>query len=207
MDNPWENISLDDYENHMKLDSVKQLQTLNSMMKDQFEAYPVNSAMVLGVAGGNGLEHVSNDKYELVYGVDINSDYLKAAAERHNDLSDVLKCLKIDLINEPEKLPNAKLVIADLLIEYIGYPAFKKAISVIDPQYVSCIIQINTDVECWVSDSPYIHSFDSLDAVHNQMEESALIKAMDEIGFENICKSSEALPNGKSFIRLDFSRK
>ena len=29
MNNPWEEISLDDYENHMSLDSVKQLQTMN----------------------------------------------------------------------------------------------------------------------------------------------------------------------------------
>ena len=28
MSNPWEEISLNDYENHMSLDSVKQLQTM-----------------------------------------------------------------------------------------------------------------------------------------------------------------------------------
>ncbi len=52
MKNPWEEISLTDYENHMKLDSVMQLQTLNEMMKGQFETYPVSSVMVLGIAGG-----------------------------------------------------------------------------------------------------------------------------------------------------------
>ena len=36
MNNPWEDIRLDDYENHMKLDSVMQLQTMNKMMKEQF---------------------------------------------------------------------------------------------------------------------------------------------------------------------------
>ena len=29
MKNPWEEISLSDYENHMKLDSVMQLQAMN----------------------------------------------------------------------------------------------------------------------------------------------------------------------------------
>ncbi len=57
MNNPWEEISLDDYENHMSLDSVKQLQAMNKIMEEQFETYPVSTAMVLGVAGGNGLEH------------------------------------------------------------------------------------------------------------------------------------------------------
>ena len=46
MKNPWEEIGLDDYENHMKLDSVQQLQTLNSMMKAQFDKYPVTTAMI-----------------------------------------------------------------------------------------------------------------------------------------------------------------
>ena len=32
--NPWNEIKLDDYENHMSLDSVNQLQTMNAMMKE-----------------------------------------------------------------------------------------------------------------------------------------------------------------------------
>lgn len=58
MSNPWEDIPLTDYENHMKLDSVKQLQAMNEMMKCQFDAYPISSVMILGIAGGNGLEHI-----------------------------------------------------------------------------------------------------------------------------------------------------
>ena len=58
MTNPWEEISLSDYENHMKLDSVMQLQTMNRMMKGQLDAYSVKSVMILGIAGGNGLEHI-----------------------------------------------------------------------------------------------------------------------------------------------------
>ena len=69
MTNPWEEINLDDYEKHMSLDSVRQLQTMNSIMKDQFEDYPVDTATVFGIAGGNGLEHVSTEKYSKVYGI------------------------------------------------------------------------------------------------------------------------------------------
>ena len=35
--NPWEEIRLKDYEGHMSLDSVKQLQALNLIIKDQLE--------------------------------------------------------------------------------------------------------------------------------------------------------------------------
>ena len=37
MNNPWEDIKLDDYEKHMSLDSVKQLQAMNAIMKEQFD--------------------------------------------------------------------------------------------------------------------------------------------------------------------------
>ncbi len=204
--NPWNEIKLDDYENHMSLDSVNQLQTMNAIMKEQFEAYPVETSMVLGVAGGNGLEHVRKDKYKTVYGVDINEDYLCKVDKRYPQLQGVLKCLKIDLINEADKLPESQLVIANLLIEYIGYPAFQNAIQKIDPEYVSCVIQINTDTAQWVSDSPYLHAFDRLDEVHHQMEGSALEEAMKEIGYSLILNTLKDLPNGKALQRLDFKK-
>ena len=207
MNNPWEEISLDDYENHMSLDSVKQLQEMNSIMREQFASYPTDTAMILGIAGGNGLEHVDCDKYRRVYGVDINDGYLKAAAQRYQKLSEVLECLKLDLINEAEKLPCAGLLIANLLIEYIGYPEFQCAVKQTDAEYVSCVIQINTDENNWVSDSPYLHAFDRLDEVHHQMEKQALASAMEEIGFAEILRESHPLPNGKALVRMDFTKK
>ena len=71
MNNPWKSISLSDYENHMAMDSVQQLQAMNQMMKGQLNQYEVQSAMILGIAGGNGLEHVDTEKLNKVYGVDI----------------------------------------------------------------------------------------------------------------------------------------
>ena len=207
MSNPWEEISLDDYEKHMSLDSVRQLQALDSIMKEQFAAYPVDTAIVLGIAGGNGLEHVSSDKFHKVYGVDINADYLRAVSQRYGQLSGVLECLQIDLINEVEKLPQAQLLIANLLIEYIGYGAFQRAVLQTAPEYVSCVIQINTDEGQWVSESPYLHAFDRLDEVHHQMEEAALTATMNEIGYSLILQESYPLPNGKALVRLDFKKK
>ena len=207
MNNPWEDISLEVYEDHMSLESVRQLQALDSVMHEQFEAYPVTTAIVLGIAGGNGLEHVRQDKYQTVYGIDINKDYLEAVQERYLDLSDILKCLRIDLAIETEKLPHSELIIANLLIEYIGYDAFCKAVEKVDPKYVSCVIQTNEDNKNWVSDSPYIHAFDKLDEIHHQIDELSLVTVMEGIGYSKILKIEMPLPNGKSFIRLDFSKK
>ena len=206
MANPWEEISLSDYENHMSLSSVMQLQAMNHLMKSQFEAYPVKTAMVLGIAGGNGLEHVNTSKYSMVYGIDINTDYLKAVAERYADLGDLLQCIHLNLIEEYDKLPHAELLIANLLIEYIGYDVFVMAVSQVKPAYVCCVIQINTDKDSWVSDSPYLHGFDRLDEVHHQMEPDALCTAMSGIGYRRIMESETPLPNGKSLMRIDFQR-
>ena len=206
MSNPWESISLTDYENHMRLNSVKQLQTMNEMMKGQLDNDVVSSAMILGIAGGNGLEHVDKKKYTKVYGIDINKEYLTAAKNRYPELSGTLECLLIDVIAEYDKLPQAELLIANLFIEYIGYEVFQKAILQVAPKYVSCIIQINTDEETWVSDSPYLHVFDRLDEVHHQMEEQKLIQAMKQIGFALTKQLEYPLPNGKKFVQLDFNR-
>jgi len=190
----------------MSLDYVRQLQAMNAIMREQFAAYPVDTATVLGISGGNGLEHVSPDKFSKVCGVDINADYLRTVTQRYTELSGVLECLQIDLINEAEKLPQAQLLIANLLIEYIGYGAFQQAVLQTAPEYVSCVIQINTDEEQWVSESPYLHAFDRLDEIHHQMEEAALTAAMNEIGYSLILQESCPLPNGKALVRLDFKK-
>lgn len=205
MKNPWEEILLSDYENHMKHHSVMQLQTMSEMMKGQFYEYPVSSVMILGVAGGNGLEHIQKDKFKKIYGVDVNSSYLQETVRRYPDLDGVLECLCIDLTNEANKLPKADIVIANLLIEYIGYECFKNAVRHINPRFVSCIIQINME-DNWVSDSPYLHAFDRLEQVHHQMKEQELEKAMLEINYHSIKTLEYILPNGKKLVQIDFEK-
>jgi len=205
MKNPWEEIPLEDYEGHMSLDSVRQLQVLNEIMRGQLDAYPVSRVMILGVAGGNGLEHIRKGQFEKVYGVDVNAAYLEAAVARYPHLKDVLECLRVDLAEESCRLPEADLLIADLLVEYIGYARFQSAVRQVNPRYVSCAIQINLE-DGWVSDSPYLHAFDGLERVHHQMEEEALDRAMLGIGYRLVKTLEHGLPNGKKLLRLDFER-
>lgn len=203
--NPWQKITLDAYENHMQLASVMQLQALNTMMKEQLASYPVTSVMILGIAGGNGLEHIKKDKFQTVYGIDVNASYLHKVKHRYENLSGVLECLCVDLMEEADRLPTAELVIANLLIEYIGYVCFQKTIRQAEPAFVSCIMQINVE-EQWVSDSPYTHIFDVLEPVHHQIEETALEEAMMEIGYHTIKRLEHPLPNGKKLVQMDFRK-
>lgn len=205
MTNPWEDIDLNSYEKHMSLGNVFQLQALNNMMKEQFYSYPIKSIMILGIAGGNGLEHIDKHIIEKVYGIDINKDYLNMSVIRYPELQDIYEPIQSDLTQETSNLPHADLLIANLFIEYIGYECFQKAVKEISPEYVSAIIQINTDTD-FVSDSPYIHVFDRLDEVHHQMEENDLVIAMEHIGYIKIITKTENLPNGKKLIRIDFTK-
>lgn len=81
----------------MQLDTVMQLQTLSEMMREQFALCEADSVMVLGIAGGNGLEHAERCAFERIYGVDINPDYLKRCAERYPRLDGVLQRICADL--------------------------------------------------------------------------------------------------------------
>lgn len=204
MKNPWEEINLNAYENHMSLDDVFQLQTLNKMMKDQFYTYPVQSIMILGVAGGNGLEHIDKRVIRKVYGVDINKDYLDTCVNRYSELQDIFDAIHTDLTQEKNDLPYADLIVANLVVEYIGYKCFQKAVRQISPKYVSVVIQINADTS-FVSDSPYLHIFDCLDEVHHKMEETELVNTMEQIGYRKVAQIDEDLPNGKKLVRIDFS--
>ena len=204
MGNPWKSISLSDYENHMKLDTVMQLQALNSMMFSQLNSYDVNTAMVLGVAGGNGLEHIDINKYSAVYGIDVNPEYLQTVKERCASLADTLQCLCVDLTEEIEKLPAVNLIIANLLIEYIGYECFQKVVMQVKPKYVSCGIQINQN-DGFISESPYTHSFDELDSIHHQIDTVNLEKRMIDIEYHKISVVEYPLPNGKELVKMDFS--
>lgn len=52
--NEWHGISREEFEEK----AIRQMIT-----------YPVSSVMVLGIAGGNGLEHIDKNKYQKVYGI------------------------------------------------------------------------------------------------------------------------------------------
>lgn len=136
-------------------------------------------------------------------GIDINAKYLQETKNRYSHLDNILECLCIDLMSEYNKLPHADMVLANLLIEYIGYDCFKEIIKHAQPQYVSCVIQINCD-DTFVSDSPYLHVFDDLNKVHHQLDKVSLNKSMQEIHYHKIKEKEYLLPNDKKLLQLDY---
>ena len=208
MINPWNEISLSDYENHMALQNVYQLQTLDKVMWEQFSSYPVSSVAILGVAGGNGLGNLSDMScIRDIYGIDINRDYLDVSAARHPELKGRYHTVLAD-INSTEcvTLPAAELVVTNLFIEYVGCRNFALAIDKMNPSYVSCVIQVDPE-ESFVSDSPYTSKLESLDPVHSSIDSSELTETLEQIDYRELNRYSYKLPNGKEFHRIDFVKK
>ncbi|WP_058300247.1 class I SAM-dependent methyltransferase [Gorillibacterium timonense] len=202
-DHPWKSVPLKDYEAHMSLPGVHQLQTLNAIMKDQLNRYPVETAAIAGVAGGNGLEHVVDSKLRTVYGLDLNQEYLDVCRERFHHLEKRLVMLQVDLSDERESLPEVELVIANLFIEYVGVGVFAEQAGKTSPRYLSCVIQKNLDTE-FVSESPYADSFSGLACVHWNINAEELTDSLRRVGYERTLMEDYPLPNGKKLIRLDY---
>src|ERR1700712_74842 len=96
-DNPWSQIPLEDYETHMSHDSVGQQQLLSRLTKKYLELLNPVTCLFLGIAGGNGLEHLDNSRVESVYGIDINQAYLEKTEQRFGDKIKPLTLLNIDI--------------------------------------------------------------------------------------------------------------
>ena len=201
--NPWELIDLNDYEEHMKLGEVRQLQTLGEIMKIQLTEADVKTAAVLGVAGGNGLEHVDTHKLRCVYGIDINDTFLTVCEQRHPQLKGVLRVMKLNLCDEGCTLPDAELFIANLFIEYVGVAVFARHMGKAAPKIISCVIQCNGDAP-FVSHSPYQEKLMTLSAVHSDVDADKLTAALADAGYRLRLTETYPLPNGKRLIRLDY---
>src|SRR5450631_704593 len=118
--NPWLSIPLEDYERHMSHQMVGQSILLNSLTKKYLDEIKPEKAMFLGVAGGNGLEHIDNNITRNVYGIDINPDYLDTAYERYKHQIASLQLLHLNISQNTETICRADFIFAALVLEYTG---------------------------------------------------------------------------------------
>ena len=80
---------------------------------------------------------------------------------------------------------KTQLILANLVVEYIGCVCFGQVVQQVNPQYVSCVIQVNNGAG-WVSDSPYLHAFDGLEQVYHSIDANMLRESMTGIGYRFI---------------------
>ncbi|WP_105616292.1 class I SAM-dependent methyltransferase [Vallitalea okinawensis] len=202
--NPWEQVDINIYEKHMKSNNVMQLQKLNDIMGNQLK-YNKPFVGILGVAGGNGLNHIDTLITKKVYGIDINKEYLEICKSRYCELRDILETIHSDLSDDTIALPFTNLLICNLVIEYIGVKQFCKIIERNSDyiEVISCVIQKNNG-DYFVSHTDEGKDLHKLEAVHHDIKEFALTKELIDLNFQCILREKYALPNSKEFIRLDY---
>jgi len=202
---PWEHIELDVYERHMSDARVGQLQQLHQITREQLAAYPARRVGVLGVAGGNGLDLIDPAATDAIFGFDINAAYLAACEARFRHLFGDRLHLVQTTIGRSLRLEPLGLVIANLIVEYVGldeFIAFAAANSA-SIGTLSSVVQNNDSVR-FVSATEFAASFDGLASVSSDIDPSTLESGLSRAGFVSLGRTEYPLPNGKILVRQDF---
>ena len=146
MTSPWLSIPLEDYEGHMSSAGVQQLPALAELFKYALERYAPESLAVLGVAGGNGLEHVDSAVTKRLVAVDINPTYLDSVQQRFGAKPGMeLRCC--DLSRSDLSLEPVALVHAALIFEHTGLGRpLENALSLVAPGgKLSVVLQLPSE--------------------------------------------------------------
>ena len=203
--NPWLQIPLEDYERHMSHQMVAQSTLLNALTKKYLDEIKPETAVFLGIAGGNGLEHIDNKVTKSVYGIDINPDYLDTASKRYQHRIPSLQLLKLDITQHSENICKSDFIWSALVLEYTGIHNVlvfcKNNLQIGGHLIVS--IQSNNNKQ---SVSPTgIESVKKAGEIFSIVDPEELLSAAADKGYKFMGKEENILPNGKSIITFHFT--
>ena len=198
MSDPWLSIPLADYEGHMGADNVRQLSALSDLFKRTLDVCLPDSVAVLGIAGGNGLEHVRATTVERVIGIDINPQYLDAVRRRfvaHPTLE--LHC--VDVARDELHLDPVSLVHAALFFEHAGLGrALSNAVSLVAPGgHLSVVLQLPEREQQNVSATSY-PSMQTLAGSFALIDVSRFRALTEQLGLRLLTEELRPLGTGKT---------
>lgn len=205
MSNPWLNVPLSEYEQHMSSVEVQQLGVLSGLFAETLRCCRPASIGVLGIAGGNGLDHVDSSITARVVGLDVNPLYLEAARQRYSHLPGLeLHC--VDLSKQHVELEPVQLVHAALVFEHAGVGScLENAISMVVPcGNLSVVLQLPTESGQTVGASQF-SSIQNLKSHFSLIDPAWLCESLGGRGFQRIHQTTRALPAGKAFWMGIFS--
>jgi SAM-dependent methyltransferase len=197
---PWQEIPLLDYEAHMSLPSVGQSGMLADQLAQLIERHTPTSVAIIGCAGGNGLERIDPRRVERVVGIDINPEYIAAAARRHADRLANLDLRCADVQSETLTFDQVEMIYAALIFEYVDIAAtFATLKRNLQPGgTVAVILQLPHSDQHVVSGSPY-RSLDKLIPALKLVEPDELRSYAGAAGFTVGSSNRIDLPSGKQF--------
>lgn len=119
MSSPWLRVPLDQYEGHMSAPGVEQFDVLSALFANAVTYARPATVAILGIAGGNGLEHIDSEATTRTVGIDINPDYLETVRKRYPKLPG-LELHRLDLSGPIATIDPVELVHAALIFEHAG---------------------------------------------------------------------------------------
>jgi hypothetical protein len=196
MSNPWLSIPLAEYEGHMG--AVKQLSALSELFTRALEVCLPDSVAVLGIAGGNGLEHVNHAAVKRIVGFDINARYLDEVRRRfgkHPSLE--LHC--VDLSQDELRVAPVALVHAALFFEHAGLGrALDNALSLVTRGgKLSVVLQLPERDQRSVTPTSY-PSMQMLTESFSLVDISHFRSLLEKQGFRLLKEEVRPLPTGKT---------
>jgi hypothetical protein len=208
MDNVWNTIPLEDYELHMQHETVGQLDLLSNLTKKYLRILNPEIVLFLGIAGGNGLEHIDNEVTSQVFGIDINQTYLDETKKRFKDKIPNLNLLNIDISSRVKKeITKANLIWAALIFEYVETDTCFEFINnnIQENGYLVVTIQENNGVSS-VSQTG-IETIKSAGQLFKLVSESDLVSVADKFGFVKTDFEEHILLNKKSLKTYTFEKR
>jgi hypothetical protein len=199
MSNPWLAVPLAEYEQHMSSEDVRQLGALSELFAESVTRCRPLSIAVLGIAGGNGLEHIDCGVTKRIVGLDLNALYIETVRQRYSHLPGLeLRC--VDLSRQRLALEPVQLVHAALIFEHAGMDCcLENAIAMTAPGgNLSVVLQLPADGEQVVGPSRFA-SIQNLHAHFSFVQPLSLCESLASRGFRLTHQTTRELPGGKGF--------
>ena len=190
----------------MNSEPVQQLAALAELFGEVLHSCRPESVAVLGVAGGNGLEHVDAAVTRRFCGIDINAQYLETAGARFAAVPGLeLHCL--DLAEQNVPLAPVQLVHAALIFEHAGTGrCLDNAIKMAAPGgTLSVVLQLPSAMEGSVGKSAP-SSMQALSQSFRLIEPDRFRQEIEGRGFRFVRSVERPLPSGKAFWMGLFER-
>ncbi len=177
---------------------VGQLPVLAELFQSVLDRWFPESVAVLGVAGGNGLEHIDRTHTKRIVGVDSNQRYLDEVRRRFGMLEE-LELHYCDLANQKCNVVPVALVHAALIFEHAGLGlALENACSLVaDGGRLSVVLQLPSVEEQDVASTDYT-SMQRLKEGFVLIEVPEFQRLLRQKGFQLLGQESRTLPAGKA---------
>ena len=177
---------------------------LNQLTKKYLDIVKPKSVLFLGIAGGNGLEHVDNNITYSVIGIDINQQYLEHTRTRYCRGIRNLKLINLDISESSDSICKSELIWAALILEYTGV---EKALEFSRNNITyggSLIVTIQSNNGVQSISLTGVESVNIISSVFQLVNPDSFLVNAKELGFVLIDCEENFLPNGKSMKTFHF---